>query len=105
LSIGAHQESQGKGQRGARPGDYALGASQSRAAARAMLARRFAGREKFDLIVSSPIPRPGGDGIRIGEWCEREDGTLTRVSFLPTGMTLAEAERIVAERGVLIPRP
>lgn len=78
------------------PGDYVLGSPQSRAAARAVLARRFAEREKFDLVVSSTIPRPRGDGIRIGKWSEGEDGRLTRVSFLPMGMTIEEAERIVA---------
>jgi len=72
-------------------------APQSRAAARAVLTRRFAGRKTVDLIVSSPLPCPRGDGIRVGEWCEGEDGTLTRISFLPRGMTIEEAERIVAE--------
>jgi len=82
----------------ARPGDYALGSPQSRAAARAILARRLAGRKKVDLIVTSSIPRPRGDGIRIGEWSEDKDGTLRRTSFLPPGLTMEEAERIVSGR-------
>lgn len=98
MSVRAHQKGTGAGGMGARPGDYAIGSPQSRAAARAVLAHRFAGRKRVDLIVSSPIPRPRGDGIRIGEWSEGEDGTLTRVSFLPSGMTIEEAERIVAEQ-------
>jgi hypothetical protein len=53
-----------------------------------------------DLIIVSTIPRPRGDGIRIGEWSEDKDGTLSRTSFLPPGMSIEEAERIAAgQRG------
>jgi hypothetical protein len=59
----------------AKPGNYALGSPQSRAAARAVLAQRLAGRKRVELIVSWPIPRPDGERIRIGEWREcREMG-------------------------------
>ena len=58
-----------------RLGDYALGSPQSRAAARTVLARRLAGQKRVETIIV--IPRPHGDGIRIGEWTEGEDGTLT----------------------------
>jgi hypothetical protein len=82
---------------GLKPGEYPLGSAQSRAAARALLERRFAGRNRLDIVSS--IPRPGGDGaIHIGAWSEAADGTLLRFSNIPAGMTLEEAERIVAAR-------
>ena len=80
---------------GLKPGEYPLGSPQSRAAARALLERRFAGRRRIDVVSS--IPRPGGDGgIRIGTWIECDDGTLFRLSTIPSGMTIQEAERLVA---------
>jgi hypothetical protein len=85
---------------GARPGDYCLGSPQSRAAARAILARRNAGRKRQDIIFVSTVPLPDGQEIRIGEWSESRDGILTRTSFLPPDMTIEEAERIVSERTV-----
>jgi hypothetical protein len=52
-----------------KPGDFALGSSRSRAAARAALESRFATRKRIDVVCS--IPRPGGNGgIRIGPWIE-----------------------------------
>jgi hypothetical protein len=79
-----------------RPGDFALGSSRSRAAARALLARRFDARKRIDVVSS--IPRPGADGeIRIGAWQEGEDGVLFRYSNIPAGMTIQEAERIVSQ--------
>lgn len=83
---------------GARPGDYAIGSPQSRAAARAVLARRFAVREKLDIVVSTYVASPGFDTPHLGEWIEGADGKLTRFSRLPPGMTIAEAERIVTEQ-------
>lgn len=82
-----------------KPGDFALGSSQSRAAARALLARRFEAQKKVQVICS--IPRPGADvgEIRIGDWMEGPDGTLFRTCNIPDGMTIQEAERIVAEPG------
>jgi RecB family exonuclease len=83
---------------GLRLGDYALGSPQSRAAARALLERRFAERRRIDIVCS--IPRPGAErGIQIGTWREGADGSLIRLSNLPPGMTIEEAERIVAQRG------
>ena len=77
-------------------GGLPLGSAQSRAAARALLERRFAGRNRLDIVSS--IPRPGGDGgIHIGTWLEGADGTLMRFSNIPAGMTLEDAERIAAE--------
>src|SRR5665213_1007682 len=87
---------------GIRPSDYPLGSRQSRAAARAILARRLAGRKRTELIIISSVPRPQSDGIRIGEWRECTDRTLTRISLLPPGMTMREAERVVSERTRLL---
>jgi hypothetical protein len=81
-----------------KPGDFALGSSQSRAAARALLACRFAARKRMEIVSS--IPRPGGDGgIHIGTWTEGADGSLFRFSSIPPGMTIQEAERIVSQPG------
>jgi len=77
-----------------KPGDYALGSPESRAAARAVLEHRLAERNRGGLTLITNIPRPFSEGIRIGEWCEGEDGLLMRICFLPTAMTMEEAERI-----------
>ena len=78
-----------------KPSKYPLGSTQSRAAARALLERRFAGRRRIDLVSS--VPRPGDDGgIHIGAWIECDDGSLFRLSTLPPGMTIEEAEQIVS---------
>jgi hypothetical protein len=79
-----------------KPGDFALGSSQSRAAARALLERRFASRERLTLILDLET---GCMEPRIGEWQEGTDGTLVRLCALPDGMTLQEAERIVSQPG------
>src|SRR5277367_189975 len=82
-----------------KPSDYPLGSTQSRAAARASLERRFAGRRRIDVV--SCVPRPGGDGgIRIGTWIECDDGSLFRLSTVPPGMTIEEAERIDSHPGL-----
>lgn len=82
---------------GMKPGDFALGSGMSRAAARAELERRGAGRKRIDVNCS--IPRPRGNEISIGEWIEGSDGSLRRFSNIPLGMTIEEAERIVAQPG------
>jgi hypothetical protein len=64
-----------------------------------MLERRFVAREKHDFVITSTLPSLHGDEIRIGEWSEGKDGTLRRISTLPPGMSMEEAERIVAARG------
>jgi hypothetical protein len=80
-----------------RPGGFPLGSAQSRAAARAALESRYAARKRIDVICS--IPRHGGNTIRIGSWIEGADGSLFRLSNLPPGMTMEEAERIVSQPG------
>ncbi len=90
----ADQKDPGTGGMVVRPG--ALGSPQSPAAARAVLARRFAERKRVDIIIVSNIPRPRRNGITIGQWTEGEDGSLTRFSILPAGMTMEEAEEIAS---------
>jgi len=82
---------------GVRPGGFPLGSTQSRAAARASLESRYAERRRIDVICS--IPRHGGNKIRIGAWIEGADGSLFRLSNIPPGMTMEEAERIVSQTG------
>jgi len=95
---GAHQKGTGTGSEVARLGQYVLGSPQSRAAARALLERRFAGRKRIDVVSSIPRPRFDGE-IRIGSLIERLDGTIFRYSNIPPGMTIEEAERIVLQPG------
>lgn len=83
---------------GVRPGEYPLGSAQSRAAARALLASRLEGRERVDFVVRCIVDVPGFTKPQLGEWSECDDGTLMRCSYLPAGMTIEEAERVVAER-------
>lgn len=80
---------------GPSPGDYALCSLPSRAAARAIVEQRTSGKDRFDFIVDIGITI---DDLKIGEWTEDEDGRLTRVSLIPEGMSMEEAERIVSER-------
>jgi hypothetical protein len=83
-----------------KPGDYSLGSPASRAAARSLIGRRFADRNRIDVVLTSSIPRPAGALVlNIGKWQEGADGTLTRFSMIPTGMTIEEAERIASQRG------
>lgn len=74
----------------ARPGTMLSDLRKSRAAARALLERRFAGRKRLDVVSS--IPRTGGDGGMC------DDGSLFRCSQIPPGMTVEGAERIAAQR-------
>ena len=80
---------------GPNPGDYRLGSAASRAAARSTLKRKFAGRERLNLILDLGTRM---DDLKIGEWEENKDGTFTRVSIIPEGMSMEEAERIWEER-------
>ena len=77
-----------------KPGDYAVGSPQSRAAARTLLERRFAGRIRRTIIVDleTDCTEP-----RIGEWREGADGSLGRVCALPKGMRMQEAERNIPQ--------
>jgi hypothetical protein len=77
-----------------KPGDFALGSERSRAAARRLVDQRSSGKQRFTLIMDvAYVGEP-----RCSPWIEAEDGTLSRVYCLPEGMTLEEAERIMAER-------
>lgn len=91
---------------GLKPADYPLGSAKSRAAARANLERRFAGRKKLDVVTRCIVDVPGFTEPQLGEWRECSDGTLLRHSRLPAGMTIEAAERIVKQQGSKpTPRP
>lgn len=80
------------------PGDYALGSSLSRAAARNVLEKRMSGRKRLTVVCS--IPRPNGEGdLHFGEWIEGKDGAMIRFCNIPDGMTIQEAERLVSQPG------
>jgi len=72
-----------------------LGSERSRAAARQMLLQKRAeeGQKQFTLINDLYWGEP-----HIGPWVEAEDGELVRICNIPEGMSLEEAERIIAER-------
>src|SRR6478735_1277475 len=84
---------------GSRPGDYALGSPLSRAAARAMIVEQISKRDTLTIVMSSFLPDLTITEPSIGEWREGADGRLYRKAYLPPGMTLEEAERIVAQPG------
>ena len=78
-----------------RPGDFALGSEQSRASARWLVEKRRVGERRFTLIMDiGDVKEPS-----FSPWREGADGRLVRVCSLPAGMTLQEAERIVAKPG------
>ncbi len=84
---------------GIKPGCFPLGSAQSRAAARAQLEQRFAGREKCDVVIRHIGSDPDWDEPQLGQWHEGPDGQMRRCSHLPADMTIEEAECIVAEPG------
>jgi hypothetical protein len=91
---------------GQRPGNYALGSIESRAAARAAVEQRRASQKKRDFILISSVPRPNyaNDpnfdplGPIVHDWHMAADGVLERMCVIPPGMTIEEAERICAEQ-------
>ena len=76
------QQALGATERGSRPGDYALGSPQSRAAARAMIVDQISKRDTLTIVMSShpdlKITEPN-----ITEWREGADGRLYRKAYLP----------------------
>ena len=75
-----------------RPGAFEVGSLQSRAAARALLGLKIDGAKRLDFVVSV-VGRPEiYKRPRIGRWSEGADGTFTRISYIPWGTTLQEAE-------------
>jgi hypothetical protein len=91
---------------GQRPGDYALGSVESRAAARAAVDQRRASQKRRELVIVSDVPRPNYEndpgfdpiGPIAHDWHMADDGVLERVCWIPPGMTVEEAERIRTER-------
>ena len=86
------QPTLGATEKGSRPGEYALGSAQSRAAARAMIADQISKRDTLTIVMSSFIPDLKITEPNITEWREGANGQLYRKAYLPPGMTLEEAE-------------
>jgi hypothetical protein len=90
---------------GRRPGDYALGSVESRAAARAAVEQRRASQKRRELVIICSIPRPNHEndpeldpiGPVVHDWHMANDGVLERICWIPPGMTVEEAERICAQ--------
>src|ERR1700733_14664944 len=77
-----------------KPGDFALGSKRSRAAARRLVDQRTA-----DTIATTIWMDIGHVGEpSCSSWMEGENGRLGRICCIPDGMTIEEAERIMAER-------
>lgn len=76
-------------------GDLPIGSLASRAAARALLTARVQNAKKLDFVVTVVGYSDRFNPPTIGKWSEGPDGTLTRISRIPWGMTIEEAERMV----------
>lgn len=77
-----------------KPGDFASGSEKSRAAVRRLVDQRTPGTVATTMWmdighVGEPTCSPCMQG---------EDGRLGRICCIPDGMTIEEAERIMAER-------
>ena len=79
-----------------KPGDYALGSEQSRAAARRLAEKRLVGREMIRLIVD--IEKGAEPGCT--SWIEGPDGKFGCVFGLPEGMSMEEAEKRIGEQTI-----
>jgi hypothetical protein len=82
----------------ARPGQQPLGSLQLQAAVRALLARQFAERRKLTIILSTETFLDCTEPS-IEDWHEETNERLVRTCILPAGITLPEAEHIVARSG------
>lgn len=70
-----------------RPGQFPVGSPSSRAAARSLIEERRSRADMTDIVdalanVGTPM---------FGPWMEDEDGSFTRRSQIPPGMTFEEA--------------
>ncbi len=77
-----------------RPGAFAVGSPQSRAAARRLLETKVASAKRLDWVLSVVGKPDIYNPPIVGKWEECPDGTLTRFSRIPWGMTIEEAERM-----------
>ena len=71
-----------------KPGDYALGSRQSRAAARALLHERQGVQNRLELIVGNDLAKP-----QATEWHDDGKGELSRIISIPAGTALDEGLR------------
>ena len=100
------QQPPGATDSGQRPGDYALGSVESRAAARGAVDERRALQERRSIVIISSIPSPNYENDRefdpmsptVGDWHMANDGVLERICRIPPGMTVEEAEQICVEQ-------
>ena len=76
-----------------RPGSFPIGSPASRAAARVLLGSRMDAYSRADLVA----PEAGLNAPQIGAWEENSDGSFTRRSRIPIGITFDEA---LAQAGV-----
>ena len=64
-----------------------------------MIAEQISKRDTLTIVMSSFLPDLKITEPDITAWREGADGQLYRKAYLSPGMTLEEAERIVAEHG------
>ncbi len=74
-----------------RPGDFAVGSAQSRAAARHLLQKRLEGRVRRELIIGCDVVKP-----RANEYGHDDDSReFARLVAIPIGMSIADGLRAV----------
>jgi hypothetical protein len=72
-----------------RPGDFTLGSSQSRAAARMLLEQSVKARKRFEIVLGCRASDV--HGVHASEWRNDSKGEkLVRIISIPSGMTLVE---------------
>jgi hypothetical protein len=106
MATKSAQQPLGATDSGHRPGDYALGSIESRAAARAAVEQRRASQKRRELVIISDISLPNREndpefdpmGPIVHDWHMADDGVLERICWISPGMTVEEAERICAEQ-------
>lgn len=79
------------------PADFPLGSPASRAAARMRFQRLRDSHERIEIVIQGFSLR-GDDAPTASPWTEASDGTLSRTLFIPSGMSIEEAKRILDGR-------
>ena len=77
-----------------KPGAYPVGSLESRVAARALLNNRLDSSKRLDFVVSVVGEPTKFNPPIIGKWGQSTAGVMVRVSRIPWGMTIEQAERI-----------
>lgn len=73
------------------PGQFPLGSPASRAAARALIAERRSGSKMVDMVLSME----SSEQPIFYDWKSLPEGSYTRRSRIPAGMTFEDAELAV----------